>query len=165
MKVKEESETPGFKLNIQKLRSWHLDPSVSSVTQSCPTFCNPMDCNMPGFPVHHQLPEFAQTHVHWVGDAIQPSHPLPPSSPFAFNLSQHQGLFQWVGFWHQAARVLEILHQSFQWIFRVDWFDLLQSFRIDWFGLPADQGTLKSLQHHNSKESIFLVLSLLYGPQ
>ena len=138
--------------------------SVSSVTQSCPTFCNPIDCNMPGFPVHHELPELAQTHVHWVGDAIQPSHTLPPSSPFAFNLSQHQGLFQWVGSWHQVARVLKHLRQSFQWIFRVDWFDLLQTFRIDWFGLPADQGTLKGLQCHNSKESIFLVCSLLYGP-
>ena len=66
----------------------------SSVSQSCPTLCNPMDCNMPGFPVHHQLPELTQTHVHQVGDAIQPSHPLSsPSSP-TFNLSQHQALFQ-----------------------------------------------------------------------
>ena len=96
--------------------------SVSSVTQSCPTFCNPIDCNMPGFPVHHELPELAQTHVHWVGDAIQPSHTLPPSSPFAFNLSQHQGLFQWVGSWHQVARGLELQlqHQSFQWTPRTD---------------------------------------------
>ena len=65
----------------------------SSVTQSCPTFCNPMDCSMPGFPVHHQLPELTQTLVHKVSDAIQPSHPLSPTSP-AFSLSQHQGLFQ-----------------------------------------------------------------------
>ena len=65
-----------------------------SVTKSYPTLCNPMDCSTPGFPVHHQLPELAQTHVHSVGDAIQPSHPLPPPSPPAFNLSQHQGLFQ-----------------------------------------------------------------------
>ena len=65
----------------------------SSVTQSCPTFCNPMDCSMPGFPVHHQLLELAQAHVHWVDDAIQSSHPLSPSSPPAFNLSQHQGQF------------------------------------------------------------------------
>ena len=66
----------------------------SSVTQSCPTLCDPMDCSTPGLPVHHQLPEFTQTHVHWVGDAIQPSHPLSSPSP-AFNLSQHQSLFQW----------------------------------------------------------------------
>ena len=65
----------------------------SSVAQLCSTLCDPMDCSMPGFPVHHQLSELAQTHVHQVSDAIQPPHPLPPSS-FAFNLSQHQGLFQ-----------------------------------------------------------------------
>ena len=68
----------------------------SSVAQSCSTLCDPMDCNMPGLPVHHQLPEFTQTHVHWVGDAIQPSHPLSSLCPPAFNPSQHQGLFQWV---------------------------------------------------------------------
>ena len=93
----------------------------SSVTQSYPTLCNPMDCSMPGLPVHHQLPEFTQTHVHWVCDAIQPSHPLlSPSSP-TFNLSQHQGVFKWVGSWHQVAKVLGfyIQHQSFQWIFRI----------------------------------------------
>ena len=67
-----------------------------SVAQSCLTLCDPMDCSTPGFPVHHQLPELAETHIHWAGDAIQPSHPLLSSSPPAFNLSQHQGLFQWV---------------------------------------------------------------------
>ena len=72
-----------------------------SVAQSCPTLCNPMDCSTPGFPVLHHLPEFTQTHVHWVGDAIQPSHPLWP--PFSCpHLSQHQGLFQWVGSSHQV---------------------------------------------------------------
>ena len=70
---------------------------ISSVAQSCPTLCDPMDCSMPGFPVHHQLPELTQTHVHWVGDAIQPSHSLLPPSPPAFNLSQHQGLFKTQG--------------------------------------------------------------------
>ena len=101
------------------------DPDISSVqfssvAQACPTLCDPMNCSTPGFPVHHQLSELAQTHVHWVRDAIQPSHPLLPSSPFAFNLSQHQGLLQWVSSLHQVARVLEIQLQSFQWIFRVD---------------------------------------------
>ena len=72
------------------------DPSVSSVAQSCPTLCHPMDRSTPGLPVHHQLPELAQTHDHWVGDAIQPSHSLSSPSPPAFNLAQHQGLFQWV---------------------------------------------------------------------
>ena len=66
----------------------------SSVTQSCPTLCDPMDCSMPGFPVHHQLPELAQTHIHLVSDAIHPSHPLSSPSPPALNLSQHQGLFK-----------------------------------------------------------------------
>ena len=99
----------------------------SSVTQSCPTLHDPMDCSMPGFLVHHQLPELAQTHVHRVSDAIQPSHPLlSPSLPkekiVSFNLSQHRGLFQRVSSLHQVAKVLEfqLQHQSFQWIFRTD---------------------------------------------
>ena len=94
----------------------------SSVALSCPTLWDPVDCSTPGFPVHHQLPEFTQTHVHWVGDAIQPSHPLLCPSPPAFNLSQHQGLSQWVNSLHQVAKVLEFQfqHQSFQWIFRTD---------------------------------------------
>ena len=94
----------------------------SSVAQSCLTLCIPMDCSMPGFPVHHQLPEFTQTHVHRVSDAIQPSHPLSSPSPPAFNHSQHQGLFKWVSSSHEVAKVLEfqLQHQSFQWIFRTD---------------------------------------------
>ena len=93
----------------------------SSVAQSCPkTLCNPMDCSTPGFPVHHQLLKLTQTHVHRVGDAIQPSHPLSSPFPPAFNLSQHQGLLQWVSFLHQMAKVLELHHQSFQRVFRTD---------------------------------------------
>ena len=91
--------------------------SLSQKIKIC--LCDPKDCNTPGFPVLHYLPEFAQTHVHWVDDAIQPSHPLLPTSP-ALNLSQNQGLFQWVGSSHQIAKVLELQHQSFQWIFRID---------------------------------------------
>ena len=83
---------------------WRL---FSSVTPSCPTLSDPMDCSMPGFPVHHQFPKLAQTHVHWVSDAIQPSYPLSSPSPPAFNLSQHQGLFQGVSSSHQVAKVLE----------------------------------------------------------
>ena len=88
----------------------------TSVTQLCLTLCDPMDCSTPDFPVHHQLPEFTQTRVCWVCDAMQPSHPLSPSPP-AFNLSQHQGLFKWVSSLHQVAKVLgfQLQHQSFQW--------------------------------------------------
>ena len=95
---------------------------LSSFAQSCPTLCNPMDYSTPGFPVHHQLLELVQTHVHGDGDAIQPSHPLLSPSPPTFNLSQHHGLFQWVSSSHQLAKVLEfqLQHQSFQWIFRTD---------------------------------------------
>ena len=96
----------------------------SSVAQLCPTLCDPMDCSTPGFPVHHQLLEPPQSHVHCVGDAIQPSHPL--SSPSTtFNLSQHQCLFQWVSSSHQVAKVLEfqLQDQFFQWIFRTDFLE------------------------------------------
>ena len=94
----------------------------SSVTQSCLTFCDPVNRSMPGLPVQHQLPEPTQTHVHWVGDAIQSSHLLSSPSPPAFKLSQHQGLFQIVSYLHQVAKVweLQLHHQSFQWIFRDD---------------------------------------------
>ena len=95
--------------------------SISSVAQACPTLCDPMNRSTPGLPVHHQLPKLTQTHVHWVGDAIHPSHPLSsPSS--ALNLSQYQGLFKWVSSSHQVAKVLEfqLQHQSFQWTPRTD---------------------------------------------
>ena len=123
----------------------------SSVGQLCPTVCDPMDCSMPSFPVYHQPPEPAQAHVHWVGDAIQPPHPLSSPSPPALNLSQHQGPLKWVSSSHQVAQVLEfqLQHQSFQWTPGTD------LFRMDWLDLLAVQGTLKSLlQHHSSKPSI-----------
>ena len=96
-----------------------------SLAQSRPTLCNPIDCSTTDFPVLHYLPEFAQTHAHWVSDAIQPSHPLSTPSPPAFNLSQHQALFQWVNSLHQAAKVLELQlqHQSFQ-LFRTDFLQI-----------------------------------------
>ena len=124
---------------------------LSSVAQSCMTLCDPMNCSMPGLPVYHQLPESTQTHVHQVGDAIQPSHPLSSSSPPVLNLSQHQGLFTWVSSSHQVAKVLEfqLHHQS------SNEHPGLISFRMDWLDLLAVQGTLKSLlQHHSSKASI-----------
>ena len=94
----------------------------SSVAQSCPTLCDPMDCSTPGLPVHHLILELTQSHVHWLGDAIQLSHPLLFPSPPAFNLSQRQGLFKWVSSSHQVAKVLEfqLQHQSFQWMFRTN---------------------------------------------
>ena len=110
-----------------------------------------MNHSTPGLPVHHQLPESTQTHVHWVGDTIQPSHPLLSPSPPALNLSQDQRLFQGVSPPHQVAKVLEfqVQHQSFQWT------PGLSSFRMNWLDLLAVQGTLKSLlQHHSSKASI-----------
>ena len=108
-----------------------------SVTKSCLTLCDPMNCSTPGFPVLRYLLEFAQTHVHRVSDAIQPSHPLLSPSPLAFSLSQHQGLFQWVSSSHQVAKELElqVQHQSFQWIsFRMDWFDVLyRNYQIPYY--------------------------------
>ena len=102
-------------------------PSIqfSSVTQSCLTLCDPMNHSTPGLPVHHQLPEFTQTHVHRVGDAIQPSHPLSSPSPAAPNPSQHQALFQWVNSSHEVAKVLEfqLQHQSFS-VNTQDWYTL-----------------------------------------
>ena len=93
---------------------------VQSLNHVQPFVIDPKDCSTPSFPVLHYLMEFGQTHVHWIGDAIQPSHPLSSPSPPAPNLSQHQGLFQRVSSWHQVAKVLELQQQSFQWIFRVD---------------------------------------------
>ena len=89
-------------------RQWRIGkPQFSSVAQSCLTLCDPMDCSTPGLLVLHQLPEFTQTHVHRISDAIQPSHPLSSPFPPTFNLSQHQGLFKWVNSSHQVAKVLE----------------------------------------------------------
>ena len=124
----------------------------SSVAQSCPNLCDPVNHSMPGLPVHHQLLQFTQTHVHQVGDAIQPSHPLSSPSPPASNPSQHQGLFQgvnpfmmWPKYWSFSFSISPSNEHPGLFSFRMDWLDLL-----------AVQGTLKSLlQHHSSKASIF----------
>ena len=103
-------------------RDWHNTVNQWSA-QLCPTLCDPMGCSPPCLPAHHRLPELTQTHVHWVSDTIQWSHPLLSPSPPTFNLSQHQSLFKWVSSSHQVAKVLEfqLQHQSFQWIiFRTD---------------------------------------------
>ena len=121
----------------------------SSVSQSCLTLCNPMDCSTPGLHVHHQLLQFTQIHVHWVSDAIQPSHSLSSPSPPVLNLSQHQGLLKWGGirqpkYWSFSFNISPSNEQPG-----------LISFRMDWLDLLAVQGTLKSLlQHHSSKASI-----------
>ena len=109
--------TQGLNPHLLHLMHW-----FSSVAQLCPTLCDPMNCSTPGLPVHHQLLEFTQTHVHQVGDAIQPSHPLSSPSPPAPNPSQHQGLFLWVNSLHEVDKVLEfqLQHQSFQWTPRTD---------------------------------------------
>ena len=115
------------------------------------TLCDPMDCSTPGFPVPRHILELAQTHVHRVGDAIQPSHPRLSPSPPAFNLSQHQGLFKQGSSSHQVAKILELefsISTSYE-------YSGLVSFRIDSFNLLAVQGTLKSLlQHHSSEVSV-----------
>ena len=130
--------------------------SCCSVTQLGLTICSPMDCSMSGLP--------AQTHVHWVSDAIQSSHPLLPPSPPALNLSQHQGLFQWVDSWHQVTKLLELQlqHQSFQWIFRID-------FLQDWlvWSLCCPRNLESVLQHHSPKASVlrcsaFFMVQLLH---
>ena len=113
---------PSFTENPYACGTGRGSVQLSSVAQLCLTLCNPMNRSTPDLPVHHQLPEFTQTHVHWVGDTIQPSHPLSCPSPPALNLSQHQGLFKWVSSSHQVANVLELQlqHQSFRWTPRTD---------------------------------------------
>ena len=133
--------------------------SVGSVTKLCPTLCNPMDCSMPGFPALHYLLEFVQTHVHWVGNAIQPFHPLSLPS-FALDLFQHQRVFQGVGSSHQVARILEfqLQHQSVRWIFRVDFI----SDWLVWFPYwPRDPQESSPAPQFESISS--LMFSFLYG--
>ena len=125
----------------------------SSVTQTCLTLCHPRDCSTPGLPVPHHLPQFVQTHVRWVGDAMQPSHPLLFPSSLALNLSQHRVFsselalcIRWPKYWSFSFSISPSNEYSVL---------LMISFRIDWFDLLASQGTLKSLlQHHSSKASI-----------
>ena len=127
--------------------------SISTVAQLYLTLCDPMGFTMPGFPVHHQFPELTQTHVQWLGDAIQPSHPLSSPSPPALNLSQPQGLFKWVSSYIRWPKYWSF---SFNINSSNEYLRLI-SFRMDWLDLLAVQGTLKSLlQHHSSKAWILL---------
>ena len=112
-------------INVEKVSDKIQHPFMiccCSVTKLCSTVSDPVNCSSPGFPVLYYLPEFEQTHVCWVSDAIHPFHPLSSPSPPTLNLSQYQGLFQWIGSSHQVAKVLELQlqHQSFQWVFRID---------------------------------------------
>ena len=123
-----------------------------------------MDCSIPVFPILHHIPEFAQTHVLWVNEAIQPSHPLLPTSPPALNLSQHQDLFQWVGSSNESSlRIRWPKYWSFSFsISPSNDYSGLISFRMDWLDLLAVQGTLKSLlQHHSLKASILQCLAFV----
>ena len=161
----------GFRNEAKRL-AWHepgalslflmISHKFSSVAQSCLTLCNPMNRSTPGLPVHHQVPESTQTHVHWVGDAIQPSHPLLSLSPPALNLSQHEGLsnesalcIRWPKYWSFSLSISPSNEHPG-----------LISFRMDWLDFLVVQGTLKSLlQDHSSKASILQsVLSFLYSP-
>ena len=127
------------------------------VAQLCLTLCKPMDCSIPGSPVLHHLLELAQTHVHWVSDTIQPSHLLSSPSPPAFNLSQHQGLLQWVSSSHQVTKVLEFQYQSLQCI--QDWFPL--GLMVWSPCCPRDSQESSSTPQFKSVSS--LALSFLYG--
>ena len=152
-KTRESEKKLGWqKDNSGEKKNWYKDFS-SVQSQSCPTLCNPMDCSMRGLPVHHQLPELTQTHVHWIGDAIQPSHLQLSPSPPAFNLpsirvfsSESVLRMRWPKYW------------SFSFsISRSNEYSGLISFSIDWLDLLAVQGTLKSLlQHHSSIASILV---------
>ena len=147
---------------------WHLEKSdhvtnpvlccmLYLVAQLCLTLCNPMNSSMPGLPVHHQLPGSTQTQVHWIGDAIQPSHPLSSPYPPALNLSQHQGLFKWVSSSLMTLAIRWPKYWSFSFnISPSNEYPGLISFRTDWLDLFAVQGTRKSLlqHHHSSKASI-----------
>ena len=127
----------------------------SSVTQSCPTLCDPMNRSTPGLPVHHQLPEFTQTHVNRVSDAVQPSHPLSSPSPPAPNPSQHQSLFQWVNSSHEVAKVWSF---SFSIIPSKEIPGLI-SFRMDWLDFLAESSPTPQFKSINSS-----ALSLLHSP-
>ena len=173
-----QEEGPHQELNVATPWSWTFWPlelwemcllfkpsslsvQFSSVSQSCSTLCNPMDCSTLGLPVHYQLLELTQTHVHWVSDTIQPSHPLSSPSPPTFSLSQNQGVFQWVSSSHQVAKVLEfqLQHHSFQ---RNPRADLLQD------GLIGSPCSLRDSQESSPtpqfKSISSSALGFLYSP-
>ena len=162
------SHTPWYLIkweeNFKKhIKTQHMNVSVqfSSVAQLCLTLCDPMNCSTPGLPVHHKLLELTQTHVHRVGDAIQPSHPLLSPSPPAPSSSQDQGLFQWVNSSHEVAKVLEfqLQYQSFQWTPRTY---LLQDGLVGSPCSPRDSQEFSPTPQFKSINSS--VLSFLHSP-
>ena len=164
MTVKEESEKSSLKLSIQKTKIMASGPiQFSSVqfTQSCPNLCDPMNRNVPGLPVHHQLPEFTQTHIYQVSDAIQPSHPLSSPSPPAPNPSQHQSLFQWANSSHELAKVLEFQLQH-HFLQRNPRSDLLQNGLVGSPFSPRDSQESSPTPQFKSINSS--VLSFLHSP-
>ena len=132
----------------------------SSVAQSCLTLCNPMDYSLPGLPVHHQFLEFIQTHVHWVGDAIQPSYPLSSHSQQTLNTSHHQDLFQWVSSSHQVAKALELQHQQTLPMNIQDWFPLGLTGLI----LLQSKGHSRVFSNATIQKHKFFGLNFLYCP-
>ena len=161
-------ENSTMAIGLEKI-SFHSNPKrkekpVSSVqfTRSAVSYSlQPMGSSMPGFPVYHQLPEFTQTYVHWVSDAIQQYHLLSSPSPTALNLSQHQGLFKWVSSLYQVAKVseLQLQHQSFRWVFRTDF---LEDGLVGSPCTPKDSQESPPTPQFKSVNS--LVLSLLCSP-
>ena len=157
-------------INIHSFSNWLFSHTIfvltfisvqfSSVAQSCPTLCDPKDCSMPDLAVHHQLPECTQNHVHWVGDVIQPSHPLlSPSTP-ALNLSQHQGLFKWVSSSHQVAKVLGVCVSTSVLPLNIqDWFPLGWTGRISlqfkWFSRVFSNTTVQMHQFFGAQLSLW----------
>ena len=141
----------------------HIHTHFSSVQfscQLCPNLCDCMDHSMPGLPVHHQIPEYTKTQVHWAGDATQWSHPLLSPSHTAFNLSQHQGLFKWVRSSHQVAKLLkfQLQHKSFQWVFRTDLFE------DGLVGSPFSQKDFQEFYPKDFKSISSSALNFLYSP-
>ena len=153
--------TPYLSLNFFWKETQSTSVQFSSVTPFCPTLCDPMGCSMPSLPVHHQLPEITQTHVHWVSDSIQPSHPLSSPSPPTFNLSQHQGLFKWVSSSHQVAKSTEVSASASVLLMNIQ--DL---FSLGWTGWISLQSKRLSTVFSNTQYRGIntLVFSFPYGP-
>ena len=148
-------------LGLVPSKLWtNVSVQFSSVTQSCPTLCDPMNHSTPGLPIHHHLPEFTQIHVHQVSEAIQPSHPLSSPSPPAPNPSQHQSLFQWVNSSHEVVKVLQfqLHHHSLQ---RTPRTDLLQ--KTVWISLQS-KGLSRVFSNTTVRKLNSSALSLLHSP-